>query len=42
MKRKQYDILPEDFEGEYYTVWFWRNKKNNPRKKNRLKNERVK
>jgi len=23
MKRKHYDILPEDFEGEDYTVWFW-------------------
>ena len=22
-KRKNYDILPEDFEGEDYTVWFW-------------------
>ena len=22
-KKKNYDILPEDFEGEDYTVWFW-------------------
>jgi len=22
-KKKNYDILPEDFEGEDYTIWFW-------------------
>jgi len=22
-KKKNYDILPEDFEGEDYTVWVW-------------------
>ena len=25
-KKKNYDILPEDFEGEDYTVWFWQMK----------------
>ena len=23
MKRKQYDILPEDLSGDDYTVWVW-------------------
>ena len=25
-KKKNYDILPEDFEGEDYTVWVWQMK----------------
>ena len=22
-RSKNYDILPEDFEGDDYTIWFW-------------------